>query len=80
MRKIKIKKDSEENIKLVTFTNKMATEKNAESKTNERIDDLLEEVDRIDEGYSIIGNEKKKNFRNIRKFFVVNDKIIDKEL
>lgn len=58
----------------------MATEKNAESKTNERIDDLLEEVDRIDEGYSIIGNEKKKNFRNIRKFFVVNDKIIDKEL
>lgn len=80
MRKIKIKKDSDGNIKITTFTDKTTTEKNAESKTNERIDGLLEEVDRIDEGYSIMGNEKKKNFRNIRKFFVATDKIIDKEL
>ena len=80
MRKVSIKKGSDGNIKITTFTNKTTTEKNAESKANERIDGLLEEVDRIDEGYSIIGNEKKKNFRNIRKFFVATDKIIDKEL
>ena len=40
MRKIKIKKDSDGNIKLVTFTNKMATEKNAKNEPNERVDDF----------------------------------------
>ena len=40
MRKIKIKKDSDGNIKLVTFANKMATEKNAKNEPNERADDF----------------------------------------
>ena len=40
MRKIKIKKDSDGNIKLVTFTNKMATEKSAKNEPNERVDDF----------------------------------------
>ena len=40
MRKIKIKKDSDGNIKLVTFTNKMAAEKSAKNEPNERVDDF----------------------------------------
>ena len=40
MSKIKIKKDSEGNIKLVTFTNKMAAEKSVKNEPNERVDDF----------------------------------------
>lgn len=86
MRKIKIKKDSDGNIKLATFnSNKMATEKNAESKTNERVDDFdaVEDMDErrkfLHEKY-IQQRDMPSGPKNIKELLVETDKIIDRFL
>lgn len=85
MRKIKIKKDSDGNTKLVTFTNKMATEKSTKNEPNERVDDF-DSVEDMDERRKFL-YEKYMQQRNmpsgsksIKELLVETDKIIDRFL
>lgn len=85
MRKIKIKKDSDGNIKLVTFTNKMATEKSVKTEPNERVDDFdaVEDMDErrkfLREKY-IQQRDMPSGPKSIKELLVETDKIIDRFL